>query len=470
MGMLGRLIEAVRGPAEAPAWYEREHASAVAIDRYGPTDPVSSRDGWFIRHLGGATTNSSVPVSETISLRLPVVYACVNRITNPFASFPMRIYRRKPEGGSEAVTDHPFARNMGLRPNPFMSSRTTRKTLLGGALLWGNGYQEIERNGRGQAIGLWPLLPDRTRPRKVDDRVVYSTTISGRNHEIDQEDVIHLMDQSLDGYVGLSQIGLAREAVGMGLAMEAFGGKFFANDAKSGGFLMHPGKLSGNAMGNLRGGAGQDRAGPENPAARLERQGGLDNAHRVKVLEEGMKWISTTIPPEDAQFLGSREFQIAEIARMFDVPLILLQSHEKSTSWGTGIEQLMIGFVRQTISPWVEAYEQELNWKLFTDDEIAQGYYVKLHMNAVLRGDMEARSNFYKAMFELGGFSPNRILELEDEEPIGPDGDHHFVTQNVKTLAEAINPPPPRTAPANGAPATPPAPAGGEDENREDDE
>ncbi len=417
-----------------------------AIDRYLPSEPVSSPGGWFVRMIGGGKTNAGVPVTEFSALKLPVVYACVNRISNPVAWFPLKMYRSRAAGGKALVAQgngpgqHPFAGRIGVRPNELMSSRTVRKTTQAHALLWGNGYQEIERNRRGQAVGLYPLLPDRTRPVKENGEFFFRSTIDGRNVTLDPNDVIHIMDQSQDGYLGISQVAMAREAVSMGLAMEAFGGKFFANDAKSGGFLLHPGKLSAGARQNIKGPNGEIGRNPENPASKLDQQSGLDNAHRVKVLEEGMKFVQTTIPPEDAQFLGSREFQIAEIARIFDVPLVLLQSHEKTTSWGSGIEQLMIGFIRQTVGPWVDAWEQELNWKLFTDEEKEQGYYVKFNMNALLRGDMKTRAEFYNKIFSVGGFSPNRILQLEDEDPIGPEGDEHFVPANMVTLKRATDP------------------------------
>lgn len=430
---------------------------------FGRSQPVSDHDHWIVRAIGGGRTKAGVPVSEFTALNLPVVYACVNRIANPVARFPLKIMRKTDAGGAVEVLDHPLSVRLGTRPNDFMSSRTLRKTVQAQALLWGNGYCEIERNGRGQGVGLWPLLADRTRPVRDGDRLFYGTNIGGRRVEIDQEDVIHIMDQSTDGYVGLSQIAMARQAIGMGLAMEEFGAKFFANDAKSGGFLLHPGKLSATAHQNLKGPNGEKRADPSNPASRLEAQGGLDNAHRVKVLEEGMKFVTTTIPPEDAQFLGSREFQIAEVARIYDVPLVLLQSHEKSTSWGSGIEQLMIGFVRQTIDPWVDAWEQELNWKLFTEEEKAKGYYVKFNMNAFLRGDMKARAAFYKELFSVAGISPNMICALEDIEPAGPDGDHRFVGAGFTTLDRAIHAP--VVAPAPSLP-----PAGDDDEGAEGDE
>lgn len=425
-----------------------DKAGFGADARFGPTNSVNEPDGWFVRMLGGGKTKSGTSVSEFTALQIPTVYACVNRISNPIGGFPLKIMQSKAGGGASVVTQHPMSERLGQRPNDFMSSRTLRKTAQSHALLWGNGYIEIERNQAGQAVGLWPLLPDRTRPHRIDDRLIVRTNIGGRTFDIDDNDVLHIMDLSHDGYTGISPVAMARQAMGLALALEEFGAKFFANDAKSGGFLMHPGKLGPQAQANLRGPNGEQRAAPENPASRVERQGGLDNAHRVKVLEEGMKFISTTIPPEDAQFLKTRLTQVAEIARIYDVPLILLQSHDGVPSWGTGIEQLMIGFVRQTIDPWCKAWEQELNWKLFTEAEREQGLYVKFNMNALLRGDSAARAALYKALFEMAALSPNQICGLEDMDPVGPDGDARFVSTNLQSLGAALNPPePPPAAP-----------------------
>jgi len=412
-----------------------------AGERYSVPEKMSSPGGWLTRMVGGKTKAGTV-VSETSALYQPVVYACVNRIANPIARFPLRMFQAMPDGSRRQLTaeDHPFAAFLGLRPNEFMSSRTLRKTTQAHALLWGNGFQEIERNGRDQAVGLFPLLPDRTAPMRENGDHWYRTRIDGRQVDIESRNVIHIMDQSQDGYVGLSQIAMARQAVGWGFAMEEFGSKFFANDLKSGGFLMHPGRLSSGAKTNIRGANGETHTNRANPASALEAQGGIDNAHKVKVLEEGMKFIQTSIPPEDAQFLGSREFQIAEIARIYDVPLILLQSQEKQTSFGAGIEQLMIAFVRQTIDPWVNGWEEEMNFKLFTEEERAKGYYVKFNMNALLRGDMKARAEYYRSLFGVGGLSPNKILGLEDMDSIGPAGDHHFVPANFVTLDRATDP------------------------------
>lgn len=424
---------------------------------FGPSQPVSLENGWFVRALGGGPTDAGITVSEYTAVNLPVVYACTNRIGNPIGRAPVKIFQRTAGGGRREVLEHPMSERLRLRPNDLMSSRTVRKTIQVHALLWGNGYLEIERNGRGQAVGLWPLMPDRTRPEREGENHFFRTTVDGVQYKLDPKDVIHVMDMSHDGLVGISPIANARQAVGMGLATEKFGAKFFANDLKAGGFLLHPGKLSSTARGNL--GMAKGAAGTEdNPAAMVERQGGLDNAHRIKVLEEGMKFIQTTIPPEDAQFLATREFQIAEIARIYDVPLILLQSHEKTTSWGSGIEQLMIGFITQTIDPWVDAWEQELNWKLFTEEERAQGLFVKFNLNAYLRGDSAARAAFYKELFGLAGLTPNRILALEDEEPIGPEGDERFVSTGFQPLKTVLNPPDPPQAPAPLPPDDPEEP------------
>lgn len=440
MSRLSEALAVLTGRGVAAAAAPRVEPELSAID-YGSSDSLSSSGGWLVRNIV-PKTKAGTHVSEFTALHLPVVYACVNRIANPVSRFPLKMYRELPDGRRHVVTaeEHPFAARLGLRPNDQMSSRTLRKTAQAHALLWGNGYLEVERNGRDQAVGLYPLQPNVTRPVKERGDYFFRSSIDGRGVELAHRDVIHIMDQSQDGFIGISQIAMARQAVGWGLAMEEFGSKFFANDAKSGGFLMHPGRLSSKAHENVRGKGGEQRAAPENPASRIEAQGGLDNAHKVKVLEEGMKFVPTTIPPEDAQFLGSREFQIAEIARIYDVPLILLQSQDKQTSFGAGIEQLMIGFVRQTIDPWVNAWEQELNWKLFTDEEKAAGYYVKFNMNALLRGDMKTRADFYAKLFGVAGMSPNKILAFEDEDGIGPIGDHHFVPANYVTLERATDP------------------------------
>lgn len=428
-------------PRQVTRWGMFKAALGLGAVTYFEGHSVGSDDGWRI--VGGRTKSpAGLYVSEFTALNLPTVYACMNRISNPLAGVPLRLFRRNAKGGSDPVTDHPLS-NFGMRANEFMSSRTFRKTVQTHSLLWGNGYAEIQRDESGRAIGFWPIPPDTCWPSWENNALVYRVALNGKSIILDSVDVIHLMDVSTNGYLGTSPIQRAAAAVGLAQAAETFGSKFFANDAKSGGFLMHPATLSPAARQNI--------------AESITQEGGIKNAHRVKILEEGMKYVDTQVPPEAAQFLGTRLFQVAELARIYDVPLILLQSTENTTAWGSGIEQLMIGFVRQTIKPWVDAWEQELNHKCFTDAERAEGLYLKFNLNGLLRGDSQQRSHFYSTLFNLAAISPNEIRALEDMESIGADGDEYFAPANVRPLSQALQPPAPPPA-MNGGPGGTPNP------------
>lgn len=381
---------------------------------FGPSSPASADDGWFVRVLGGKTA-AGVTVNEWAALSLPVVYACVNRIASPIAMFPLQIFRPGPDGDPIEDRDHRLNRILRSQPNPYMNIRDLKKTGQVHACTWGNGYQEIQRNNSGEVVGLWPLMPWATWPDKTTEVLRYSTTIDGRVFSLPWENVIHVKDVSLDGYCGLSPIQQARAAVGLAKAAETYGEKFFANDARSGGFLQHPGKLGPKASTNIED-SFNDKAG-------------LDNAHRIKVLEEGMKFVATTIPPDDAQFLGTRQFQISEIARMYNVPLFLLQHESPGTVWGTGMEQMMIAFIVHALEPWTTAWEAEYNLKLFSEAEREAGYFVKFNMNSLLRGDMAARAAFYESGIGAGWLLPSearrkedlpRVDDIDDREPSTP--------------------------------------------------
>ena len=421
-----------------------------AVTYYGP-ESVSGEGFLQNYRWWGQPTSAGVCVSEAIALNLPVVWACIARISDPIATVPIKIVRE--EGNkTRTVTDHPLTQLLGLRPNEWMNSRTFRKTIQAHALIWGNGYVEIQRRNNGEIVALWPWLPWDTHLSVDESGLLYETQIDGRRYNRRDPDMLHILDFSADGYCGLSPIMRAGAgAVGLAIAAETFGSKFFQNDARGGGFLMHPAKLGPNAVRNI-----QDSMAAES---------GLKNAHRIKVLEEGMKFIDTQIPPEAAQFLGTRQFQIAEIARIYNVPLIMLQENESTTAWGSGIEQLMIGFVQQTLAPWCVAWEHELNFKLLTENERKQGLQIKFNLNGLLRGDMAARANFYQALFSMGAISPNWINAKEDEEiDLGENGDQTFIQVNMQTLDMAVNPPePPPAVIQGGAGTKPPQPAPAED-------
>jgi HK97 family phage portal protein len=338
---------------------------------------------------------------------------------------PIDVYRRQGKK-REPQVGHPVSVLLAGSANEDMGASSMVRTLQMHTLLWGNGYAEVERTRRGDVAGLWPLLPDRTRP-KVDfpngrRQLSYVSTIDQRRVTLPPARVVHLMGYSFDGICGMSPIYVARNAIGMGLAMEQFGSKFFANDAKSGGVLMHPGKLNEKARTNI--------------ADSFHGQGGAENSHRVKVLEEGMKFVPTTVSPEDSQFLGSREFQLAEASRIWRVSLVLLASLTGSTVWGTGIEQLMIGFVTWTLGPWIDRWEEELGRKLLTEEERAAGFYIKFNVNALLRGDMAARAGFYKAGIVDGWLTRNEVRGLEDRNDL-PGLDEPLMQANMMLASQA---------------------------------
>lgn len=367
---------------------------------FGPSHSVSGNDSWVHRLIGGGPTHAGVRVSEFTALNLTVVYRAISLISDSIGMLPLQLFRRTDKGQVEA-REHPTYRAIYSAPNEQMTSFIWRQTQQQHALLWGNGYAAVERNGRGQAIGQVPLLPDRTRlevPHGKDPR--YVTTAGGKPVEMHPDDVIHIPALGFDGLQGYSPIYMARQAIGLGLAMEEFGGKFFKNDAKSGGFIHYPGQLG--------------EAGRKNLQDSLQKQGGLDGAHRVKILEEGAKFVQTTIPPEDAQFLGSREFQIAEVARLYGVPLHMLQSHEKSTSWGSGLEEMTQAFIIFTLGPWLTRWEQELERKLLLPSE-QEEFFIKFNVNALMRGTAQSRAEFYaKALGGKPWMEVNEVREKED--------------------------------------------------------
>lgn len=380
--------------------------SNIRSARYGASLPVSN-EGLFINILGGGKTHAGPVVTHASAMNIPAVYAAVRIISEGLAMLPIDVRQKRKSGsGSDEVESHDISYLLNNAPNDYMTAFTFRSTKTSHQVLWGNGYAEIERTGGGKAAGLWPMLPDRTGPKKNQEgNLFFETNVSGTTYPIAPENTLHNPALGFDGYVGYSPISLARQGLGLTLAAETFGAKFFGNDAKSGGFLMHPARLGEKATQNL--------------ATSMNSNGeGLEKAHRIRILEEGMKFVSTTIPPDDAQFLQTRTFQIEEIARMFGVPLILLQSMEKATTWGSGIESMVLGFLIWTLQPWIVREEQEFNRKLFTAKEREQGLYVKMNTNALMRGDMAGRSAFYQSGINNGWLTRNEVREKEDMNPI----------------------------------------------------
>lgn len=380
--------------------------------------------------LFGRTT-SGKPVNERTAMQTTAVYACVRILAEAIASLPLHVYEYQDDGGKKLVHDHPLYYLLHDEPNPEMTSFVFRETLMSHLLIWGNAYAQIIRDGAGRVLGLYPLLPDKMEVQR-DDRgniyYVYSRNSDENpmfkeygNIKLKAEDVLHIPGLGFDGLIGYSPIAMAKNAVGMTLACEEYGASFFANGANPGGVLEHPGVL-------------KDPSKVRESWNSVYR--GVNNAHKIAVLEEGMKYQQIGIPPEEAQFLETRKFQINEIARLYRIPPHMVGDLDKSSF--SNIEQQSLEFVKYTLDPWVIRWEQSLQRSLLLPGEKGK-YFIKLNVDGLLRGDYQSRMNGYAVGRQNGWFSANDIREMENMNPI-PDeegGNLYLINGAMTKLADA---------------------------------
>ena len=369
-------------------------------------------------------------VNERSAMQMTAVYSCVRILAEAVAGLPLHLYRYKEDGGKEKAIDHPLYLLLHDEPNPEMSSFVFRETLMTHLLLWGNAYAQIIRNGKGEVIALYPLMPDRmTVDRDRDGKLYYEYTVStddaptvkGTVVRLKPSDVLHIPGLGFDGLVGYSPIAMAKNAIGMAIACEEYGAKFFANGAAPGGVLEHPGTIKD---------PGRVRESWQSTF------GGSGNANKIAVLEEGMKYTPIGISPEQAQFLETRKFQINEIARIFRVPPHMVGDLEKSSF--SNIEQQSLEFVKYTLEPWLVRWEQSIQWTLFSAEEKKQ-YFTKFNVEGLLRGDYASRMNGYATARQNGWMSANDIRELEnmDRIPTEDGGDLYLINGNMLPLGNA---------------------------------
>lgn len=380
--------------------------------------------------LFGRTT-SGKPVNETTAMQTTAVYACVRILSEAIASLPVHVYQYKDGGEKEMVIDHPLYQVLHDEPNPEMTSFVFRETLMSHLLIWGNAYAQIIRDGAGRVLGLYPLLPNKMDVQRDDKGEIYYVYSRSSDEnpnfkeygdiKLQKEDVLHIPGLGFDGLIGYSPIAMAKNAVGMTLACEEYGASFFANGANPGGVLEHPGVL-------------KDPSKVRDSWNAVYR--GTSNAHKIAVLEEGMKYQQVGIPPEEAQFLETRKFQINEIARLYRIPPHMVGDLEKSSF--SNIEQQSLEFVKYTLDPWVIRWEQSLQKALLLPGEKGK-YFIKLNVDGLMRGDYQSRMNGYSIGRQNGWLSANDIREMEDMNPI-PDedgGNLYLINGNLCKLADA---------------------------------
>ncbi|QAT63007.1 phage portal protein [Acidilutibacter cellobiosedens] len=366
------------------------------------------------------STPSGKTVNERTAMQTTAVYACVRILAETIASLPLHTYINT-ENGKEKAMDHPLYPLLSSSPNPEMTSFVFRETLMGHLLLWGNSYSQIIRDGRGKIIAIYPLLPDKmTVSRSEKGEIYYVYNKEGHDYILRKEEVLHIPGLGFDGLIGYSPIAMAKNAIGMAIATEEYGAKFFANGANPGGVLEHPGIVKDP----------QRIRDSWNSVYQ-----GTSNAHRVAVLEEGMKFSPIGIPPEQAQFLETRKYQTEEICRIFRVPPHLVGDLERATF--SNIEHQSISFVVHTIRPWLVRIEQSINKSLFTDKE-KQKYFVSFVVEGLLRGDYESRMRGYSIGIQNGFMSPNDIRRLENLNPIPSEegGNTYMVNGNMLKLKD----------------------------------
>ena len=378
--------------------------------------------------MGSAASGKHV--NERTSMQMTAVYSCVRILSEAVASLPLNVYRYTDSGGKEKAIDHTLYRLLHDEPNPEMSSFIFRETLMTHLLLWGNAYAQIIRNGKGEVVALYPLMPDRMSvDRDKNGRLYYKYTKSNDDAPtmengsvyLDPSDVLHVPGLGFDGLVGYSPIAMAKNAIGLAIAAEEYGSKFYANGAAPSGVLEHPGTLKD----------------PERVRNSWNSTfGGSSNSHKIAVLEEGMKYTPISISPNEAQFLETRKFQINEIARIFRVPPHMVGDLEKSSF--SNIEQQSLEFVKYTLDPWVIRWEQALYRSLLTEEEKKELFF-KFNVEGLLRGDYASRMNGYATARQNGWMSANDIRELEDLDRIPEElgGDLYLVNGNMLPLVSA---------------------------------
>ena len=376
-----------------------------------PTDAVSSAPTFYF-----GTSASGKAVNPSSAIQVSAVYACVRVIAETIASLPFHVYEST-EDGSRKATEHPLYRLIHDEPNKEMTSFILRETMLAHLLLYGNAYCQIVRTGRDKIDSLYPLIPDKMEvDRDAGGLLMYTyTTSDGKRWRLDPRDVLHIPGLGFDGIMGYSPIALEKSAIGLGLAAEEYGSKFFSNGARPSGILTHPNTVKDPAA--LR-------------ASWNAAYGSSSNASRVAVLEEGMTFVPLSLPNNEAQFLETRKFQVSEICRIFRVPPHMIGDLDRATF--SNIEHQSIDFAVHTIRPWLVRIEQAINRALFSDKEKGR-FYVQFNLDGLMRGDYKSRMEGYAIARQNGWMSANDIRELENMNPMTDEegGNAYLVNGNM---------------------------------------
>lgn len=396
------------------------------------------------RVAAAGRTMAGIRVTPDNAVQISAVWACLRYLSQTVAGLPWHVMRDG-KAGAEIVSKNTPDYLIYRRPNKEWSSFQFRETLTHWALRWGNGYAEIERDQLGRPFALWPIHPDRVSVcRDPDTQEIYYevTGQTGGKIEIDAKDMFHLRGFG-EGIVGVNVIDYAAQSLGWAKAAQLFGAAFFGNGANISGIVAHKKKLTDPGLKRLK-------------AEFDQLYKGIRNSHGVVHTDTDAVFSKIGLDAEETQLIEVHQFLVEEICRWFGVPPHKVMHLLRATF--SNIEHQAIEVVVDSVMPWVKRFEDEADYKLFGDAN-RQGFYTKMNMRALLRGDNQSRATYYKQMFDMGVYSPNRILTLEDENTIGDDGDKHLVQLNLTTLEKAGEEPPKPVSPNSPVPPADDIPA-----------
>lgn len=360
--------------------------------------PISLTDGTFWQGFYGSDSYSGKVVSVNTALQLSTVWACVNLLSRTVSTLPLNIYRRIDSGGREVARDHPLHNLLHSQPNADMTAAIFRQVILAHLLLWGNAYVEKSFSAK-RLVALTPLLPGQVEKKRREDGAfvyVYTDSKQGKRREITEQHMMHIPAFSMDGLIGLSVIGCARQIFGNAMAAEEAAGKTFANGIKSSGLVTMDAVLKGDQREEVR-----------QHIRKVSSEGG------VMVLEKGSNFQQLSMNPQDAELLATREFGVEEICRWYGVPPHMVGHTGKSTSWGSGLEQQVLGFLTFALQPWLTLIEQQISKDLLAPIERAE-YYAEHVVEGLMRADSAGRAALYSSAAQNGWMDREEIRDKEN--------------------------------------------------------
>lgn len=383
---------------------------------------------WWKEQFPAAFSSGGVDITPMSSLGASAVYSATKVIMGTISSLPFNVYKSV-DGGQELAYSHDQYYLLKAEPNPLYTSYIFRGSLIMYYLLWGNGYAEIRRNEYDRPLSYHIIPSWLVTPELSSDGLSVRYQIEGDGDQekryIDGHNMIHLSDMNLDGVTGMSRISLARDSIAMYISGTRMGKDFYENGTHIGGWLEFQKKLKD-----------EDKKSLSDTWSKVN--GGLGNTGNTAILDQGTKYVphKLTMPFSDMEYVESQKFQVADIARIFNLPPHKIGDLSKSSF--SNIEQEQISYVENCIMPIAILLEQEFNRKIFRPKEKGR-MFVKLEIKGLLRGDIQSRMEFYRSMWDRGIFSANDIRGLEDMNRI-ENGDNRFVPLNFTTVENAINP------------------------------